>query len=53
MRRFRRTTIRKAIQFGNEMIGLQTATTETRLLPAKTLRFIEFLQEQLAPPPAG
>ena len=29
------------------------AVTETRLLPAKTLRFIEFLQEQLAPPPAG
>jgi DNA-binding transcriptional LysR family regulator len=25
------------------------ALTETRLLPAKTLRFIEFLQERLAP----
>lgn len=28
------------------------ALTETRLLPAKTLRFIEFLQERLAQPPA-
>lgn len=29
------------------------ALTETRLLPAKTLRFIEFLQERLAHPPVS